>query len=214
MDAQLASSDRDAARARAEEQQSNADLDRIQQVRSQLSERLSARQTELLSVTDQRKSVEQELQQKRSYLNESRQALDVLRSEHSRVKARKDSLEEIIQHRSYTTETVKRLFTAVESGKAGDLQLAGVLADFLEVDPQFEKATEEFLHDELEYVVVRDWENAERGIELMRTDLNGRATFLVESGETAGEPGGITAARRPRTGADEAYGRASIHEWL
>ena len=55
-----------------------------------------------------------------------------------------------------------------------------MLADFLEVDPQVEKATEEFLHDELEYVVVRDWADAERGIELMRSDLNGRATFLVE----------------------------------
>ena len=45
-------------------------------------------------------------------------ALDRLRSEFSRVKARRDSLEEVIQHRSYTTETVKRLFTAVERGKA------------------------------------------------------------------------------------------------
>ncbi len=58
----------------------------------------------------------------------------------SRVKARKDSLEEVLQHRSYTTETVKRLFTAVERGKAQDLRPVGVLADFLEVDPQLEKA--------------------------------------------------------------------------
>ena len=62
----------------------------------------------------------------------------------------------MIQHRSYTTETVKRLFTAVERGKTEEFQPVGVLADFLEVDSQFEKATEEFLHDELEYVVVRD----------------------------------------------------------
>ena len=55
----------------------------------------------------------------------------------------------------------------------------GVLADFVEVDPAYEKAAEEFLHDELEYVVVHDWEEAERGIDLMRTDLDGRATFLV-----------------------------------
>ncbi len=203
MEAQLVSADRDRERAQAEEQQSTGDLARLEQSKKQLSERLAARQTELISVTDQRHGVEQELQQKRSALHDNRQSLDKLRSEFSRVKARKDSLEEVIQHRSYTTETVKRLFTAVESGKARDLRPVGVLADFLEVDPQVEKATEEFLHDELEYVVVRDWSDAERGIELMRGDLNGRATFLVEGAgkengeanelpELAAEPGIVT----------------------
>jgi chromosome segregation protein len=185
MEAQVASADRDASRARAEEQQSESDSARLQTARTQLSERLAARQTELLSVTDQRKEVDRDLQQKRAALLETRQNVDKLRSEFSRVKARKDSLEEVLQHRSYTTETVKRLFTAVETGKARDLQPVGVLADFLEVDPQVEKATEEFLHDELEYVVVRNWADGERGVELMRTDLNGRATFLVEEGSEA-----------------------------
>ncbi len=180
VDAQLASIDRDTVRAQAEEQQSRSDLSRLTQLKAQLSERVSARQTELISLTDQRNALQQELNEKRAAVNESRQALDRLRAEHSRVKARKDSLEEVIQHRSYTTETVKRLFTAVERGKAQEFEPVGVLADFLEVDPQFEKAAEEFLHDELEYVVVRDWSQADRGIELMRTEVNGRATFLVE----------------------------------
>src|SRR5262249_6713615 len=43
---------------------------------------------------------------------------------------------------------------------------------------------EDFLHEELEYVVVQGWSDAERGIDIMRTDMDGRATFLVhpESG--------------------------------
>jgi len=181
VEGQLVSADREADRARGEERQSESETARVQELKSQLSERLAARQIELISVTDQRKAAERELQQKRGKWNDCRQALDRLRGEFSRVKARKDSLEEVLQHRSYTTETVKRFFTAVERGKALDLKPVGVLADFLEVDPQLEKATEEFLHDELEYVVVRDWADAERGVELMRTEVNGRATFLVES---------------------------------
>ncbi len=181
MEAQLASGARETARASAQEQQSIADLSRIEQLQANLSEDLAARQTELMAVTDQRNDLEQEIERKRADLRDSREALDRLRNEFSRLKARKDSLEEVLQHRSYTTDTVKRLFTAVESGNAHELRPVGVLADFLEVDPQFEKATEEFLHDELEYVVVRDWADAERGIELMRTELNGRATFLVEA---------------------------------
>ena len=179
--------DRDTARAQAEEQQSDSDLNRIQAIKTELGEKLASRQTELALVTGQRKEVEVELQGTRAQLNESRHALDRLRSEYSRVKARKDSLEEVIQHRSYTTETVKRLFTEVEHGRAAGLKPVGVLADFLEVDPQFEKATEEFLHDELEFVVVKNWDDAERGVELMRGELNGRATFLAEHTEDANE---------------------------
>lgn len=180
IEGQLSSADRDTARSRAEEQQSEANLGRIQDVKAQLSERLTTRQTELISVQDQRKQVEEDLRHRRIQLHEARQIVDRLRSETSRVKARKDSLEEVIQHRSYTTETVKRLFTAAERGKTEGFEPVGVLADFLEVDPQLEKAAEEFLHDELEYVVVRNWTEAERGIELMREDLNGRATFVSE----------------------------------
>ncbi|MBV9406457.1 MAG: AAA family ATPase, partial [Acidobacteriaceae bacterium] len=183
-DAQLASADRDSERARTQEQHAENDLARIKQAQSALSDRLAARQTELISVTDQRQSIEHELENKRAEWNRSRQDLDRLRAEFSRIKARRDSLEEVLEHRSYTTETVKRLFTSVETGHAQDLQPVGVLADFLEVDPQLEKAAEEFLHDELEYVVVRNWAEAERGIELMRVELNGRATFLVETGST------------------------------
>jgi chromosome segregation protein len=186
VEAQLSASDRDSQRARGEEEQSQNDLERLQQLKAQLSEQLSLRQSALISVQEQRKTIEAELQQKRPQLNASRGALDRIKGEVSRVKARRDSLEEIIQHRSYTTETVKRLFTAVERGKTDSFQPVGVMADFLEVDPQLEKATEEFLHDELEYVVVRNWNDGERGIELMRGDLNGRGTFLVEdAGERA-----------------------------
>ncbi len=180
LEAQLAGFDRDANRARAEETQSVADQARIQQAKQQLSEQLGQRQTALVSVEEQRRTIEAELQQARAGVQEARGAVDRLQAEVSRVKARKDSLEEVIQHRSYTTETVKRLFTAVERGRAENFQPVGVLADFLEVDSQLEKATEEFLHDELEYVVVRNWSEGERGVELMRGDLNGRGTFLVE----------------------------------
>jgi chromosome segregation protein len=64
--AQLASLDRDTARARGDEQQSVNDSERVQTARSEISERLQARQTELISVADQRREVEQQLQECRS----------------------------------------------------------------------------------------------------------------------------------------------------
>jgi chromosome segregation protein len=188
-EAQIAGLERERARAQSEEQQSTTDLERIERVKKELSERLSARQTELTSVAEERQDVEQSLGAKKAALAEARQTLERLRSEFSRVKARKDSLEEIISHRSYTTETVKRLFTAIQKGQETTLAPVGVLADFVEVEPRYEKAAEEFLHEELEYVVVRDWADAESGINLLRSGIDGRATFLVEkSNEESAAP--------------------------
>ena len=175
----LSAIDRDAARCQREEQAATADLDKHATVKAELSRRMSAGQMELESTADKRRRVEEELNLRKTQASEARKLLDQLRTDASRLKARKDSLEEILSHRAYTAESVKRLFTAIERGETEEFHAAGVLADFVEVEPAYEKATEEFLHEELEYVVVHNWSDAERGIDLMRTDLDGRATFLV-----------------------------------
>ena len=56
---------------------------------------------------------------------------------------------------------------------------AGVLADFLEVETAYEHVVEDFLRDELNYIVVKSWDAADEGLRLLRTDVDGRATFLV-----------------------------------
>src|SRR5204862_6674163 len=104
---------------------------------------------------------------------------------------------EILSHRAYTTDSVKRLFESIQKQDRPDFKPLGVLADFVEVDPAYEKAAEEFLHDELEYVVARNWEEAERGIDLMRADIEGRATFLVHPGGGAGAAQSTVAAEAP-----------------
>jgi chromosome segregation protein len=55
----------------------------------------------------------------------------------------------------------------------------GTLADFLEVDGKYESVVDEFLRDELNYIVVKSWDAADAGMHLLQTDVSGRATFLV-----------------------------------
>ena len=55
----------------------------------------------------------------------------------------------------------------------------GTLADFLEVDGQYEGVVDEFLREELNYVVVKSWDAADAGMRMLETDVAGRATFLV-----------------------------------
>ncbi len=179
MNEYLAGIERETARVQKDEQGSSAELERLAIARQALSETMSQRQLELETVTGERKRTEGDLSGRRQSAVEVRGLIDGLRTECSKLKARKESLEEVLAHRSYTTESVKRLFAALEKGKAQDLKPQGVLADFVEVDPQFEKPAEEFLHDELEYVVVENWSQADRGLDFLRAELDGRATFLV-----------------------------------
>jgi chromosome segregation protein len=56
---------------------------------------------------------------------------------------------------------------------------AGVLADFVEVSDQYESVIDEFLRDELNFIVVKSWNDAQEGMRVLKTDVDGRATFLV-----------------------------------
>ncbi len=179
MNEYLAGIERETARVQADEQATAAELERLGTARAALSETMAQRQLELETVAGERQRTEEELAARRQNAVAARGRIDQLRTECSQLQARRQSLEEVLAHRSYTTESVKRLFAALEKGKAQDLRPQGVLADFVEVDPQFEKPAEEFLHDELEYVVVENWAQADRGLDFLRAELDGRATFLV-----------------------------------
>ena len=124
-------------------------------------------------ITNLRETIET----KRSAENETKKHLDSIRSEYATALGKKGSLEAVIAEHGYSTESVRRLFQS--GAMQGGNTPAGVLADFLEVEPRYERVVEDFLRDELNYVVVKSWGAADEGLRLLRSDVNGRATFLV-----------------------------------
>ncbi len=114
---------------------------------------------------------------KRTAENETKKHLDSIRSEYATALGKRGSLEAVIAEHGYSTESVRRLFQS--GAMQGGNTPAGVLADFLEVEPRYERVVEDFLRDELNYVVVKSWGAADEGLRLLRNDVNGRATFLV-----------------------------------
>ncbi len=104
---------------------------------------------------------------------------DRLREDISRLTARRESLNEILSHRAYTTESVKGIFDAVARKPIEGFKPIGILADYIEVDADYERAAEEFLREELEYIVVSGWSEARAGVRLARGGIAGRAAFLV-----------------------------------
>ncbi len=118
-----------------------------------------------------------QLEQKRSAETACKRRLDSVRAEHATALGKKASLEAMVAEHGYSTDSVRRLF---QSGALeGRLAPVGVLADFLEVEDRYEHVVEDFLRDELNYIVVKSWDAADEGLRLLRTDVDGRATFLV-----------------------------------
>ena len=106
---------------------------------------------------------------------------EALRGSLAGARARRQTLEQILNDRSYTAESVQKLFAANAQSNSRNFRAVGVLADYAEVQPQYESAVEQFLRDELDYVVVETFDHARAGIAMLREDVGGRATFFVDS---------------------------------
>ena len=104
-----------------------------------------------------------------------------LRDSLAGMRARHATLTQILNDRSYTADAVQKLFAANERGGGQDFRAVGVLADYAEVPEAHEGAIEQYLRDELEYVVVETFDHARAGVSLLREEVGGRATFFVDS---------------------------------
>jgi chromosome segregation protein len=126
-----------------------------------------------------------ELQAKIAGFREQRDALskeaEALRDSLAGVRARHTTLKQILNDRSYTADAVQKLFAANERGGGKDFRAVGVLADYAEVEERHEAAVEQYLRDELEYVVVETYDHARAGVSMLRDEVGGRATFFVDS---------------------------------
>jgi chromosome segregation protein len=116
---------------------------------------------------------------------ETSQQLERTRQELSAERARHASLEQILRERAYTADAVQKLFNASgpaqsDSSNRG-FRAVGLLADYTEVQEEYEAAIEQFLREELEYVVVKSFDQARAGVALLRDEVGGRATFFVDS---------------------------------
>jgi len=128
-------------------------------------------------------SLRETLQARRTSENAQRIQANQLRSQQAAVAGRRDALSALIRNHSYSTDTVRRLLKpgALGQGEAP----VGTLADFLEVSGEHEGVVDEFLREELNYVVVDSWNAAEQGVRLLKSGVDGRATFLIHPAHTA-----------------------------
>jgi chromosome segregation protein len=173
----LAAVDRETQRLQNEISAANSQVEAFGGQRGQLALEFETVSQRVSGLSAEIAHLRQTLETKHQEENEAKRQLDGLRAEFASALGKKGSLEAVIAEHGYSTESVRRLF---QSGSLqGGFAPVGVLADFLEVEPQHERVVEDFLRDELNYIVVKSWDAADEGLRLLRSDVDGRATFLV-----------------------------------
>jgi chromosome segregation protein len=173
----LAGADREAGRLQTEISNANLQVETFGGQRGQFALEFETVTQRVAGIGDEIGQLRQLLEAKRLEEAQAKTHLDGLRAEFATALGKRGSLEAVIAEHGYSTESVRRLFQSgvMQSGFAP----VGVLADFLEVEPRFERVVEDFLRDELNYIVVKSWDAADEGLRLLRSDVDGRATFLV-----------------------------------
>ena len=173
----IAALDREAQRLHEETSAANQQLETFGGRRGQLGLEFESASQRVGALHAQIADARAQLESKRGAESEHKRQLDSMRGEYATLMGKRSSLEGAITEHGYATESVRRLFSsgALQGGRAP----AGVLADFLEVEDRYEHVVDDFLRDELNFIVVKSWDAADEGLRLLRTDVDGRATFLV-----------------------------------
>jgi chromosome segregation protein len=110
----------------------------------------------------------------------------------SLMQHRYSSLEEVERRRSNYSEGVQKFLSTRIPGEE-DPQ-ARTLADYVETDPDFESAVEDYLNDPLQYILVERLEDAVSNVERLKRIGAGKCTFMTLRNGHSHEP----AASRPQ----------------
>jgi chromosome segregation protein len=177
----LAALEREAERLNAEIGQAQNEFEKLGVDSGQARQRFESAAEALKRLEAEIASLREELQTRRAEENTQRTRANQLRGEQASVAGRRDALGSLIRNHGYSTDTVRRLLKPGALGQG--MAPVGTLADFLEVSGAHEGVVDEFLREELNYVVVESWGAAEEGVRLLKSGVDGRATFLIHPSE-------------------------------
>jgi chromosome segregation protein len=198
------------ARLDLEARELGAELERARAQRLSAAEALHRAQEGLESARMARAARESELASAR--LEHEWRSRDVRTREQelAGMAARLHSLEEIDTHRGGFADAA-RMVLVNANGKVGQM---GALADFIEVEPKYERAVEACLGDLLQHVLVERLEHVSAGLKLIRQEDAGRCGFVVGSpdGAEVHSAGGVVSSFRSMFASPGADGGGAARE--
>ena len=136
----------------------------------------SSRQSEIGKLALERDSAERGSLQLQAECAEAQKAAAEARLSEEGTRHRLETIRELSLDRAYGTESVQQFFNHVRDQSWAPM---GIVADFIEVESDYEAVVEDLLHTELQYVVVEDLVHAEKALSIVRGTTRGRLDFLV-----------------------------------
>ena len=158
-----------------------------------------------------------------SDLDALRNQASTLRSQLDGVHARRDaaahrlkSLEDLDAHHAYYSDAVQHVLSREQAIRINAL---GTLADFVEVEPQYEPLIESLFARELQSVLVPTIDDALAGVDYIKNEGLGRGAFLVVGlhggeGDPEGEQGRDDDGESVGGGDAAPLPDSSIENWL
>jgi chromosome segregation protein len=128
----------------------------------ELTGRIAERAAEVITLRDERTAVRTEIEK--------------TQAERDAAQHRLASLEDLDAHRAYYSDAVQQVLSPEQAARINAL---GTLADFVEVDNQYEALVESLFGRELQSVLVPTIDDALGGVEYIKTEELGRGAFLV-----------------------------------
>ena len=177
----LAALEREAERLNAEIGQARNEQETLSVENAQTRRRFESATETLQRLESEIDSLRDQLQARRAGETDLRARANQMRSDQATLAGRRESLQALIRSHGYSNDTVRRLLKPGALGHG--MAPVGTLADFIEVSGAHEGVVDEFLREELNYVVVESWGAAEEGVRLLKSGVDGRATFLIHPSE-------------------------------
>jgi len=192
---------------RLEAEKSQA-IQEVNQVRTTLREKATLLRSQKDELEDLRLSVDELEGRRRKLDSEAAELSEQAAHVNNRLAGlteRLQSLEEVELNRSHYSEGVQGVLQHFSTSCT--INTAGTFADSIQTSPQYERLVEEFLDEELEYILVDSFDEAIRGLSELRTLESGKCTFFSLASNGFGERRTSSNGNGfPKT-ADGVYGR-------
>jgi len=146
----------------------------------------------------------------REHATELRSQLEAIHGKRDAATHRLTSLEDLDAHHAYYSDAVQQVLSREQGTR---LNALGTLADFVEVEPQYERLIESLFARELQSVLVPTIDDALAGVSYIKSEGLGRGAFLVVGLHGAEEDDGDARGDDPETSGlgDTETG---IEQWL
>jgi chromosome segregation protein len=147
----------------------------------------------------------------REQASELRSQLEAIHGKRDAATHRLTSLEDLDAHHAYYSDAVQQVLSREQGAR---LNALGTLADFVEVEPQYERLIESLFARELQSVLVPTIDDALAGVGYIKCEGLGRGAFLVVGlhGGEEDDPGATGRDNGEAAGHEDTD--SGIEQWL